>query len=170
MHKMKQEAHLASKSRVPFSTWDAELKERSPTYFFWDMIMRFETLILIFVRSHREKDFALYVAVLEKLVPLFFALDHVNYSRWVPIRVRDMKSLPDTIKHEFLVQHHWVLSKTGNKFSSIPLDQVHEQENKQVKGAGGAVGLTENPTAFRLVIMTCQISYSFNLYSNIISI
>ena len=26
-----------------------------------------------------------------------------------------------------------MLSKTGNKFSSIPFDQVHEQENKVVK-------------------------------------
>ena len=43
------------------------------------------------------------------------------------------------------------LSKTGNKFSSIPLDQPHEQANKTVKGSGGAVGLTENPVAFRYV-------------------
>ena len=31
----------------------------------------------------------------------------------------------------------------------MPLDQAHEQENKMVKGSGGAVGLTENPVAFR---------------------
>ena len=30
-----------------------------------------------------------------------------------------------------------------------PLDQVHEQENKMVKGYDGAVGLIENPVAFR---------------------
>ena len=45
---------------------------------FWDMIMKYETLILVFVRAHRDKDFALYVAVLEELAVLFFALDHVN--------------------------------------------------------------------------------------------
>ena len=33
--------------------------------------------------------------------PLFFALEHVNYSRWMPVHIRDMKSLPDTIKDEF---------------------------------------------------------------------
>ena len=31
----------------------------------------------------------------------------------------------------------------------MPLDQAHEQNNKQVKASGGAVGLTENPSAFR---------------------
>lgn len=60
-----------------------------------------------------------------------------------------MKSLPDTIKDEFENFSHWVLSKTSNKFSAIPFDQAHEQENKIVKGSGGAVGLTENPVAFR---------------------
>ncbi|KAK3733417.1 hypothetical protein QZH41_012174, partial [Actinostola sp. cb2023] len=79
----------------------------------------------------------------------FFALDHVNYARWIPIHIRDMKSLPESIKEQFQEQGHWVLSKTNNKFSAIPLDQAHEQENKNVKSSGGAVGLTENPVAFR---------------------
>ena len=33
--------------------------------------------------------------------------------------------------------------KTHSKFSSIPIDQGHEQNNELVKGSGGAVGLTE---------------------------
>ena len=36
-----------------------------------------------------------------------------------------------------------------NTFSAIPFDQAHGQKNKIVKGSGGAVGLTENPVAFR---------------------
>lgn len=31
----------------------------------------------------------------------------------------------------------------------MPLDQAHEQNNELIKGPGGAVGLPENPTAFR---------------------
>lgn len=122
---------------------------RSPTFFSWDLVMKYESLILIFVQAHRERDFSLFVEVLEQLVPLFFALDHMNYARWVPIHIRDMKSLRESIRREFQDHGHWVLSKTGNRCSSIPLDQVHEQENKIVKGSGGAVGLTENPVAFR---------------------
>ena len=87
--------------------------------------------------------------VLEELTSLFFALDHVNYSRWMPVHIRDMKSLPATVRDEFEKDGHWVLSKTMNTFSAIPFDQAHEQENKIVKGSGGAVGLTENPVAFR---------------------
>ena len=101
------------------------------------------------MRAHREKNFPLYVEALEKLTPLFFALDHVNYSRWTPVHIRDMKFLPSPIRDEFEKQGHWVLSKTNNKFSAIPIDQAHEQENAFVKGSGGCIGLTENPAAFK---------------------
>jgi hypothetical protein len=61
-----------------------------------------------------------------------------------------MKHLPDPIRDGFDNQGHWVLSKTNNAFSAIPIDQAHEQENANVKGsAGGCIGLTENPIAFR---------------------
>ena len=38
-----------------------------------------------------------------------------------------------------------MLKKTHSKFSYIPIDQGHEQNNDLVKSSGGAVGLTENP-------------------------
>lgn len=150
LHSMKQEAFLASAcDGASFAEWENTVRQISPTFVFWELVMKYETLILIFVRAHRERDFSLFVEVLEELVPLFFALDHTNYARWVPIHIRDMKSLPDSVRLEFQEHHHWVISKTGKKFSSMPLDQAHEQENKMVKGSGGAVGLTENPVAFR---------------------
>lgn len=111
--------------------------------------MQYEALVLLVIRAHRQRNLKLYVEALEELIPFFFALDHVNYARWAPVHIRDMKSLPDSIAAEFKEEGHWVLSKTGNKFSAIPFDQAHEQENKVVKSAGGAVGLTENPVAFR---------------------
>ena len=43
-----------------------------------------------------------------------------------------------------------------NSFSAIPFDQAHEQENKIVKGLGGAVGLTENPVAFKRWMLSGQ--------------
>ena len=75
----------------------------------------------------------------------FFAFDHYNYARWVSVHIPDMCSLPSSIKQQF--KKHWVVSKTQHRFSSIPLDQVHEQQNAVVKGKGGIIGLTENPLA-----------------------
>ena len=61
--------------------WRLQVRAKSPTFMSWDLILGYETLILIFVRAHRERNFYLYVNVLEELALLFFALDHVNYAR-----------------------------------------------------------------------------------------
>ena len=87
--------------------------------------------------------------VLEELALLFFALDHVNYARWLPVHIRDMKSLPRPIKEELEIQGNWVISKTAISFFGVPFVQAHEQENRNVKGSGGCIVLTENPVAFR---------------------
>ncbi|KAG0712597.1 hypothetical protein GWK47_018171 [Chionoecetes opilio] len=44
---------------------------------------------------------------------------------------------------------HFTVQKTKRIFSAIPIDQGHEQNNAYVKGDGGAIGLTDNPTALR---------------------
>jgi len=57
-----------------------------------------------------------------------------------------MLGLPESTRVEFEKQGHWMLPKTNNLFSAIPIDQVHEQENANVKGSGG---LTECPMALK---------------------
>ena len=44
---------------------------------------------------------------------------------------------------------HFTAQKTKRVFSAMPIDQAHEENNACVKGDGGAVGLTENPSALR---------------------
>ncbi|CAB4035903.1 Hypothetical predicted protein, partial [Paramuricea clavata] len=129
------------------SNWLEQMYKKFPTFKFWNMIAHYEILILIFVRAHRERNLPLHVTVLEVLVPLFFVLDHVNYSRWLPVHIRDMKALPQDIKDE--TRNHCTIAKSLHRYSAIPIDQAHEQENKVVKASGGAVGLTKNPVAFR---------------------
>ena len=105
--------------------------------------LRIEKLFLTFIRAHRERNFNLYVQSLELIVVYYFALGYYNYARWILIHIHDMKSLPASIRESF--KKHWVVAKTSNRFSSIPLDQTYEQENAKLKGAGGVIGLTENP-------------------------
>ena len=59
-----------------------------------------------------------------------------------------MKSLSPAVKED--VQKYWVVAKTKKPFSTtMPIDQAHEQNNAIVKDSGGAVGLSERPTAFQ---------------------
>ncbi len=125
LQKLQHEAFMQSGCDESGEAWVSKMCERSPTFKYWNLILKYETLILIFVRAHRESNFPLYVEVLEKLVPLFFALDHINYSRWLPVHIRDMRILPEYIKDEFEKRCHWVVSK-NNRFSTIPVDQAHE--------------------------------------------
>ena len=78
LNKLQKEAFSQSESNESEVEWRNNMCQKSPTFMFWDFILRYESLILIFVRAHREKNFSLYVEALEKLTPLFFALDHVN--------------------------------------------------------------------------------------------
>ena len=87
------------------------------------------------------------------MVPWFFLLDHTNYARRLPIHLRDMHRLND-VAPDVAVQFQQgtlAVSRTSKPFSAIPidLDQAQEQNIALVKREGGAVGLTENPSALR---------------------
>ena len=86
----------AEPGEASFQIWRQDMIRKSPTFQFWDIIMEFQTMVLIFIRAHRTKNFAMYVESLDSLVQWFFALDHVNYARWIPIHIRDMESPPDS--------------------------------------------------------------------------
>lgn len=120
----------------------------------------------------READFQLYVEVLGKLVPWFFVMGHTNYARWLPVHIRDMiglKSCHPAVYTEFQ-RGHFVVQKAANKFSTMGMDQAHEQMNEVVKGEGGAVGLTENAAALhRWMVVGPEMARaveSFNLNCN----
>ena len=123
--------------------------KKSATFMFWDMVIRIQILILQFVKVHQEENFSLYIEALEELMPMFFIMDHVHYSRWAAVHIRDMKSLPTEVKTAFMENGAWVVNKTCNPFSAIPIDECHEQQNKVIKGLGGIVGILDNPSALR---------------------
>ena len=93
----------------------------------------------------------MYLDALTELVPWFFALDHTNYARWIPVHLRDMAELANKHPDVFteFSNGHFTVQKTKRMFSAIPLDKAHEQNNAYVKGDGGAIDLTDNATALR---------------------
>ena len=104
-----------------------------------------------FVRSIREGNFHLYADTLGKLTPWMFALDLYNYSRWLPVHIRGMMMLKEKLPSVFaeFFRGEFVVQKTQHFFSLIALNHNHEQQNEAIKDDGGAVGLTESPSALR---------------------
>ena len=93
----------------------------------------------------------MYLDALTELVPWFHALDHTNYARWLPVHLKDMAELSK--KHPEVAKAFsdckFTVQKTNRVFSAIATDQAHEQNNAHIKGDGGAVGLTDNPSTLR---------------------
>ena len=107
------------------------------------MVINLQIEILVFVRSIREGNFHLYVQSLRNLLKCFFALDHTNYARWLTIHVFDLIPLPITHPdvYQQMLKGFFSFAKTKRPFSRMALDQVHEQNNKIIKGVGGATSL-----------------------------
>lgn len=141
--------NMETSAPLSFDDWCVKQAEVSPQFHYWYMVMHLESLVLVYVRSLRDVNFSLYVPVLKALAPWFFALNHTHYARWVPVHIRDMTTLhqrlPQVAK-EF-EQGSFIVHKTTRPFSAIAIDHAHEQNNKIVKGDGGAIGLMQNPRA-----------------------
>jgi len=59
---------------------------------------------------------------------------------------------------------NFVLNETNTAFSSLPIGQAHEQNNKIAKGEGGATGLTESSTQpLRWLVSGPEVNQDFEL-------
>ena len=88
-----------------------------------------ELFALEFVRSIRG-NFSLYVQILGKHVPWMSALDLVNYSRWLPIHIRDLVNIKERHPSVYpeLKDGKFVVQKSKHLFSKIFLDHNHKLE------------------------------------------
>ena len=77
----------------PFKEWKRNKENKYPQFKFWSLTCDMEMLLLHFARSLRSKNFKLFNESLEEMLPLFFALDHLNYARWLSVHLKDLKSL-----------------------------------------------------------------------------
>jgi len=80
-----------------------------------------------------------------------YANNNVNYARWLPIHLIDMMTLEE--RHPKIAKAFhtgkFVVHKSDRDFSAMAIDQAHEQANAVIKGDGGAVGITEDPSELR---------------------
>ncbi|KAK3917822.1 Chromosome-associated kinesin KIF4 [Frankliniella fusca] len=135
--------------------WIRDNAERSPTFKFWLLVLRLEVLLLKFVRSVREAQFQDFKESIIMMLPWFFSLGHFLYARWLTVHACDLVALernaPETYRRFSLGTYMcaFVVRKTLNAFSCLGIDHAHEQNNAEVKSRGGAVGLTQDPSALR---------------------
>ena len=128
-----------TKSNITVWEWLAQKSETSTMTLYWKNILEMQIHILIFIRAIRESNFELYVVSLKSLLKWFFALDHYNYARWLLVHLFDLLSLENSLPdiYQNFKDGHFSFRKSNREFSSIALDQVHEQNNAVLKSVAG---------------------------------
>ena len=82
---------------ISFDSWCTQQISTTPQFQYWHTALQLELLLLIFLKSLRAADFELYVDALSNMLPWFFAMNHSNYARWLPVHLRDMRSLDQMV-------------------------------------------------------------------------
>ena len=72
----------------------------SKLFKFWDKYIEMILLLLVFIRVEREGDRELHLKVTTKMIPYFFATDRLNYSRWLPEYIMDMRKILCVLSEE----------------------------------------------------------------------
>ena len=55
--------------------------------------MEMEALYFMFIKSVRIGDLDTFLEFMKAILPWFFALDHTQYSRWMPVFIQDFSIL-----------------------------------------------------------------------------
>ena len=85
------------------------------------------------------------------MVPWYFAYDHLNYARYLPVYIYEMLAVTDT--HPSIAKHlasgdFVVQQQTQYPFCQTAMDQTIEQTmNRDSKTRGGQIGFSNNSNA-----------------------
>ena len=121
LHMLLMSAYNTANSADSFDAWCHLRCTENVQFHYWFICFKLQMILLVFVGSIREGNFDIFLECLKQMIPWFFAMDNVHYSRWLPIHLRDMLKLES---HNPLVHQHFkkgcfVVHKTNHKFSAI---------------------------------------------------
>ena len=140
-------------------------EDNGPLKVFWNSYLEMVEVLMNFVRATREGNWGLHLECIKEMLPWFFAYDHTNYARYLPVYLAQMMLLPEThpearallLNGDFGVQR-----ATSHGFSQIPVDQTIEQTlNRSTKTKGGIVGFSLRKGAVQRWMITAHSRASF---------
>lgn len=135
----------------------SEAKSKSKLFAFWDQYMTMVMYMLQFIKAERTANWDLHLASTAALMPYFYAMDRINYARWLPVYLADMYSLQENhpeVYAEFKNGNHSVC-RSQQPFCQVWSDMALEQSiNLDTKSKGGLVGMTKNDDAVNRWFLT----------------
>ena len=108
---------------------DTEKGVYGKTAKFWIQYVYFIHLYHNFTRSVRTGDLDLHISCLPEITNIFFAMNHLNYARWLVKYYDSSIELPDTHPEVYSdFQNRWFgIMRTAKSFSCTPIDLTLEQ-------------------------------------------
>ena len=76
-----------------YATWKAAQRSHLVNAEYWFTVIELEALYFMFIKFVRIGDFDTFLECLKAIFPWFFALDHTQYARWMPILIQDFSTL-----------------------------------------------------------------------------
>ena len=129
-----------------------------PLKMFWNSYLEMVATLLCLIRATREGNWELHLECIKAVLPWFFAYDHTNYVRYLPVYLVHMLEPPDTHPEAYsmLSQGDFGVQRTtSHGFSQLPVDQTIEQTlNRNTKTKGGIIGLSLKKGAVQWWMLT----------------
>ncbi|EDO46217.1 predicted protein [Nematostella vectensis] len=105
-------SHLCEKLSQLLPWYEAfctDAAKRLKIFAFLNNYIEAVSLLLRFIRAEREGSWELHRTSVNEMIPYFYSIDRINYSRWLPVYVADMRMLPSTapeVHAEFASGNH----------------------------------------------------------------
>ena len=106
---------------MSFSKWEEDMESRQPQFYYWNMCIKLESLLMRFLGSQHEADYYLYIDSLSDIIPWMFTFNHSHYARWLSVHLHDLSSLKSVSQntHDEFVKGKFVTQKSSHKFSML---------------------------------------------------
>ena len=134
-----------------------EGRGQSSTFAYWDSFLEAVSVLLRLLRADREGDFLLHLDEVLETVPYFHLTGRINYSRYTPVYVLDMKMLEHNhpASYQHLLSGGFVVRRKGDiSFNCVPTDQALEQTINREAKSDGVIGFTLRKSALVRWLLT----------------
>ena len=135
---------------------------RSATFAYWDSFLEYGNILLRLLRADRQADFIMHIQAVIETVPYFFLAGRINYARYTPVYIAEMKRLQEKepLMYRHMMEGGFVVRRSASRvFNCVPTDQALEQTiNREAKSQGGVIGFTLRKGALLRWLMTRHIT------------
>ncbi|GBM45498.1 hypothetical protein AVEN_210229-1 [Araneus ventricosus] len=127
----------------------------------------------MFVRAERSGDFYVYLHCLQRMLPIFHAVGHLNYAKFAHVDIQDRLKLFTSLnsaEHRLFITHGYFTFRRTEKFwsgicSDMTIEQVLVRSLSRIGGLAGGRGITAT------TIATCsQIVEAMEVFAGVRSV